>query len=165
MAEPDDHALGRSRGGLTTKVRLAVDASSRVLVIVVTAGQRADAPVFAEVMARIRVLRIGGGYPRTRPAHVLAGRAHSSRKIREYLRRRQIPHTIAEKCGQVGHRRRRGSVGGRPPGFDREKYKARHKVRCWIGLLRQARGVATRYEKLAGRFEVTVQLTVIRRAL
>lgn len=165
VAEPDDHAFGRSRGGLTTKIHLAVDASSRVLAIVVTAGQRADTPVFAEVMARIRVPRIGGGYPRTPPAHVLAGRAYSSRKIRESLRRRQAPHTIPEKRDQVGHRRRRGSAGGRPPGFDREKCKARHKVECRIGLLKQARGVATRYEKLAVRFEAATQLTLIRQAL
>lgn len=152
-AEPDDHALGRSRGGLTTKIHLAVDASFHVLAAVVTAGQRADAPVFTEVMDRIRVPRIGGGHPRTRPAHVLADHAYSSRKIREYLRRRQIPPTIPEKRDQAGHRRRRGSTGGRPPGFDCERYKARHKVECRIGLLKQARGVATRYEKLAVRYE------------
>ncbi len=165
MAEPDDYALGRSRGGLTTKVHLAVGASSRVLATVVTAGRRADAPVFAEVMARIRVPRIGGGYPRTPPAHVLADRAYSSRKTREYLRRRQIPHTIPQKRDQVGHRRRRGSAGGRPPGFGREKCKARHKVECRIGRLKQARGVASRYEKFAVRFEATIQLTLIRQAL
>ncbi|MFJ5223027.1 IS5 family transposase [Streptomyces sp. NPDC088400] len=163
-AEPDDHALGRSCGGLTTKIRLAVDASFHVLAVVVTAGQRADAPVFTEVMDRIRVPRIGGGHPRTQPAHVLADRAYSSRKIREYLRRRQIPHTIPEKRDQAGHRRRRGSTGGRPPGSDREQYKARHKAECRTGLLKQARGVATRYEKLAIRYEATIQLTLVRQA-
>ncbi|MGY3205420.1 hypothetical protein ACVW19_005935 [Streptomyces sp. TE5632] len=85
----------RSRGGLTTKIHLAVDASFHVLVAVVTAGQRAGAPVFTEVMDRISVPRIGGGHPRTRPAHVLADRAYSSLRIRQYLRRRQIPHTIS----------------------------------------------------------------------
>ncbi|WP_354670973.1 hypothetical protein [Streptomyces sp. MA15] len=44
----------------------------------------------------------------------MADRAYSSRKIREYLRRRQIPPTIPEKRDQAGHRRRRGS-GRRPP--------------------------------------------------
>ncbi|MFE4655024.1 IS5/IS1182 family transposase, partial [Streptomyces sp. NPDC056707] len=64
-----------------------------------------------------------------------------------------------------GHRLRRGSAGGRPPGFDREMYKRRHKVECRISLLKQARGVATRYDKLAVRYESTVQLTLIRQAL
>lgn len=152
-AEPDDHALGRSRGGLTTKIHLAVDASFHVLAAVITAGQRADAPVFTEVMDRIRVPRIGGGHPRTRPDHVLADRAYSSRQIRAYLRRRQIPHTIPEKRDQARHRMRRGTAGGRPPGFNREMYKRRHKIECRIGLLKQARGVATRFDKLAVRYE------------
>ncbi|GAA2565977.1 hypothetical protein GCM10010398_64050 [Streptomyces fimbriatus] len=124
-AEPDHHALGRSRGGLTTKIHLAVDASF----------------------------------------HVLADRAYSFRRIRQYLRRRQIPHTIPEKRDQAGRRFRNGWTGGRPPGFDRERYKARHKVACRIGLLEQARGIATRYEKLAVRYEATVHLALIRQAL
>ncbi|WP_254648755.1 IS5 family transposase, partial [Streptomyces sp. GbtcB6] len=164
-AEPDDHAIGRSRGGLTTKIHLAVDSTFHVLATAITAGQRGDAPLFTEVMNRIRIPRTGGGRPRTRPVHVLADRAYSSREIREYLRRRHVPHTIPEKRDQAGHRRRRGSAGGRPPGFDREVYKRRHKVENRIGLMKQARGVATRYDKLAVRYEATVQLTLIRQSL
>ncbi|WP_159029709.1 transposase [Streptomyces marincola] len=120
---------------------------------------------FTEVMDRIRVARVGGGHPRTRPVHLIADRAYSSREIRTYLRRRQIPHTIPEKRDQAGHRLRRGSAGGRPPGFDIERYKNRHKIECRIGRLKQARGVATRYDKLAVRYEATVQLTLIRQSL
>jgi transposase len=116
-------------------------------------------------MNRIRVARTGTGRPRTRPVHVLADRAYSSRQIREYLRRRQIPHTIPEKRDQAAHRLRRGSAGGRPPVFDREKYKARHKVENRVGLLKQARGVATRYDKLAVRYEATIALALIRQSL
>lgn len=75
------------------------------------------------------------------------------------------PHTIPEKRDQAGHRRHRGSAGGRPPGFDREKYKARHTVENRIALLKQARGVATRYDKLSVRHEATVQLALIRQTL
>lgn len=164
-AEPADHAIGRSRGGLTTKIHLAVDSSFHVLATVITAGQRGDAPAFTEVMNRIRVPPPGGGHPRTRPGHVLADRAYSSRAIRDYLRPRQIPHTIPEKRDQARHRLRRGSDGGRPPGFDREMYKKRNRVECRIGLLKQARGIATRYDKLAVRYEATVQLALIRQPL
>jgi len=164
-AEPDGHGVGRSRGGLTTKIHLAVDASFNVLAAVITAGQRGDASIFEQVMDRIRVPRIGGGRPRTRPGHVLADRAYSSRRIRSYLRRRGIACTIPEKRDQAGHRVRRGSLGGRPPGFDRDMYKRRHKVECRIGLLEQARGIATRHDKLAVRYESTVQLTLTRQAL
>lgn len=131
------------------KIHLAVDESFHALAAVVTAGQRGDAPVFTEVMDRIRMPRIGGGRPRTRPAHVLADRAYSSRAIRSYLRKRRIPHTIPEKLDQAGHRLRRGSAGGRPPAFDREMYKRRHKVKCRFALLKQARSVATRYDSLS----------------
>ncbi|WP_443033934.1 transposase [Streptomyces sp. AD681] len=116
-------------------------------------------------MNRIWVPRPGGSRPRTRPVHVLADRAYSSREIREYLRRRQIRHTIPEKRDQARHRLRRGSSGGRPPVLDRENYKLRHKVENRIGLLKQARGIATRYDKLAVRYEATAQLALIRQAL
>ncbi len=56
-------------------------------------------------------------------------------------------------------------LGGRPPGFNREMYKRRHEVECPIGLLKQARGVATWYGKLAVRCESTVRLALIRQAL
>lgn len=53
------------------KIHLAVDSSFDVLAEAVTAGQRGDALLFTEVMDRIRVARIAGGHPRTRPVHVL----------------------------------------------------------------------------------------------
>lgn len=116
-------------------------------------------------MKRIRVPRPGSGRPHTTPVHVLADRAYSSRQIREYLRRGQIPHTIPEKRDQAGNRRRGGSAGGRPPGFDREKYKARHVVENRISLLKRACGIATRYDKLAVRYEAGIQLALIWQAL
>ena len=42
-AEPADHGLGRSRGGLTTKVHLACEQGQKPLSLVITAGQRGDA--------------------------------------------------------------------------------------------------------------------------
>jgi transposase len=62
-AGPDDHALGRSRGGLSTKVHLASDGHARPLALRVTAGQAGDAPAFEVVMAGIRVPRSGPGRP------------------------------------------------------------------------------------------------------
>ncbi|WP_202126126.1 IS5 family transposase [Actinomadura physcomitrii] len=65
--EPGDHSLGRSRGGLSTKVHLACEQGHKPLSLVVTAGQRGDAPQFEAVMAGVRVARQGRGRPRTRP--------------------------------------------------------------------------------------------------
>ncbi|TVL90246.1 hypothetical protein CD790_22260 [Streptomyces sp. SAJ15] len=125
--EPVDHVLGRSRGGLSTKVHLAAGAHARRLAFTVTAGQAGDAPAFETVMSRIRVPRTGPGRPRTRPLAVLGDRAYSSRAIRSHLRRRGIRTVIPQPSDQVGHRLRRGRLGGRPPGVDREPYKLEHR--------------------------------------
>ncbi|MFJ2923421.1 transposase [Streptomyces massasporeus] len=66
--------MGRSRGGLTTKIHLAADARCRPLAFVLTAGQAGDAPAFTDVMARLRVPR-RRGRPRTQPDLVLADKA------------------------------------------------------------------------------------------
>ncbi|WP_405918605.1 IS5 family transposase [Streptomyces sp. NBC_00728] len=143
-----DHAIGRSRGGLPTKIHLAADAGCRPLAFVLTAGQAGDAPAFTAVMARLRVPR-RRGRPRTRPDVVLADRAYSSRAIRDHLRKRGIRTVIPVPADQRGHRLRRGSRGGRPPAFDREIYKQRNTVERCINRLKQWRGIATRYEKTA----------------
>ncbi|MFE9500829.1 hypothetical protein [Streptomyces collinus] len=83
----------------------------------VTAGQRSDAPLFTELMNRIRVPRPGSGRPRTRPVHVLKlDPAYSSREIRDYLRRRNIANAISAfetpSCPNTTRLRQRGRDNG-----------------------------------------------------
>ncbi|MEU0476367.1 IS5 family transposase [Streptomyces olivaceus] len=159
--EPDNHALGRSRGGLSTKVHLASDSRARPLALRVTAGQAGDAPAFETVMAGIRVPRSGPGRPRTRPDAVLADRAYSSRAIRNHLRRRGIRTVIPQPSDQVGHRLKRGRDGGRPPAFDAEAYKQRNSVERCINRLKQWRGLAMRTDKLAIAYQAALHLAAI----
>ncbi|MFJ2915173.1 hypothetical protein ACIO8F_38590 [Streptomyces sp. NPDC087228] len=65
---------GRSRGGFTTTVHLAVEQGRKPMSIVVTAGRRGDFPQFETVLQPIRVPRPGPGGPRTRPRRVRAER-------------------------------------------------------------------------------------------
>ena len=100
-------ALGRSRGGLTTKIHLAADSGCRPLARVTSAGQRHDSLAFLPLMGRLKVTRAGRGRPRTRPGRVLADKAYSSRAIRGSLRRRRIQTVIP---GPADH-----MIYGNPP--------------------------------------------------
>ncbi|RLU83596.1 IS5/IS1182 family transposase [Streptomyces griseocarneus] len=158
----DDEALGRSRGGLTCKIHLASDGGRRPLAIVITPGQWGDAPQLIPVLERIRVPRPAGGHPRTRPDHVSGDKAYSSRRNRRYLRRRQIRHTIPERKDQRANRKRRGSAGGRPTGFDPTMYKRRNEVERTIHALEGFRAVASRFDKRAYVFHGTVTVAAVR---
>ena len=83
-------ALGRSRGGLTTRVHLLADAGCRPLARVTSAGQRHDSVAFVPLMGRLAIARRGRGRPRTRPGRVRADKAYSGKAIRSRLRRRGI---------------------------------------------------------------------------
>ena len=140
-------ALGRSRGGLSTKIHLAADSRSRPLGFITTLGQRHDAVAFELTLAQVAVTRVGPGRPRTRPDAVLCDKAYSSRAIRAHLARRKIKAVIAIKDDQHAARLRKGRRGGRPPGFDKVHYRDRNTVERAVNKLRGHRAVATRYDK------------------
>ncbi|MFF7925400.1 IS5 family transposase [Streptomyces mirabilis] len=153
--------LGRSRGGFTTKIHLVAEGRCRPLAFVLTPGQYGDGPQLEPVLKQVSVPRAGVGRPRTRPDHVLADKAYTSRTNRRYLRRRGIRHTIPERLDQQRHRKNRGSRGGRPTGFDSERYKKRNTVERTINRLKGFRAVATRYEKRAYIYLGTVTFAAL----
>ncbi|WP_420814497.1 IS5 family transposase [Kineococcus vitellinus] len=161
-----DHAIGRSRGGLTTKTHLAVDGLGRPLAIVLTAGnvnappQAGGTPttVLATVLGEIRIARRGRGRPRTRPQHVVADKGYRSRANRRLLAARGIAATIPERADQLANRRARGSAGGRPYRFEARTYRQRNVVERAFNRLKQWRGLATRYDKHAHHYRAGLLL-------
>ena len=94
-------ALGRSRGGLTSKIHLLADSRCRPLARVTSAGQRHDSLAFAPLMDQLKIARRCPGRPRTRPGRVLGDKACSSSAIRAHLRRRGIKAAIPEPADQA----------------------------------------------------------------
>ena len=151
-AEPPDHGIGRSRGGLTSKVHLVTDGRGLPLSVILTPGQAGDNPQLLPALDAIRVPRQGPGRPRSRPDEVLADKAYSHPSTRAALRSRGIRFTSPERSDQLARRAARGSTGGRPPRFDAEAYKGRNVVERCFNRLKQWRGIATRYDKTARNY-------------
>ena len=100
------------------------------------------------LLEQLRVAR-PVGRPRTTPDAVRGDKAYSSRAIRQHLRDRGVRAVIPQPSDQIGHRLRRGSRGGRPVGYDRDDYRNRNVIERGFASLKQWRGIATRYDKLA----------------
>jgi hypothetical protein len=114
--KPGREALGRSRGGLTSKIHLAADARCRPISRITSAGHRHDSVAFEPVIGGIRIYRRGRGRPRTRPDRVwvtrptpavrsapTCGDAGSGPTSPNQPTRRTVGYAEAAKAG--GHRR------------------------------------------------------------
>ena len=149
--EPADHAIGRSRGGLTAKNHLVRDGKGRALAFVVTGGQVAGTSMLATTMEQISVAG-ARGRPRTRPQRLIADRGYPSKANRAWLRLHGIAATILERADQIAHRRR---CPGRPIDFaedQRQRYRGRNVVERCFNRLKQWRGIAMRSDKYARNY-------------
>ena len=113
----------------------------------------------ARVLDAVRVPRGRPGRPRRRPAALAGDKGYSYPTVRAWLRRRGVRAVIPERADQARQRARRG---GRRAAFDRAAYRRRSAIECTVGALKEARAVATRYEKLAIHYLALVQISMIR---
>ena len=150
-------ALGRSRGGLSAKIHLAVDGRGRPLAVLISGGQAGDNPFLLPVLDAIAVGGTGGR-PRKRPDLLLADKGYAHDSTRAALRRRGIAHVIPERRDQIARRAAKGARGGRPPGFSKEAYKQRNVVERCFNRLKQWRDLATRYAKRATIYRASLVL-------
>src|SRR5690606_28650600 len=147
--EPLDHAIGRSRDGLTTKVHLVADGRGRPMGMVLTGGNTADTTMLAATLDDICVPRDGLGQPRTRPDRGLAERGNPSKANRAWVGERWIAATIPQRDDQIAPSRKQE---GWPIDFGAEqkaRSKGRKVVERCFNKLKQWRGIGMRSDDLA----------------
>ena len=119
--------MGRSRGGLTTKIHALVDANGLPIALKLTEGQAHDGPPAQEMLAAMGPGQI-----------LLADRAYDSDALRESLAARGAWANVKPKANRK-----------RKPAFSAFLYKERNLVERFFNKLKHFRAVATRYDKLA----------------
>lgn len=122
-------ALGRSRGGLTAKLHLAVDGAGRPLRLIATAGQVAVITCANELVE----------HPRT--AAVIADKGYGSDAFAATIRATGAKVVIPPRSNRTTKRR-----------YSRVLYRTRNIVERFFNRIKHFRRVATRYDKLAGNF-------------
>ena len=148
-AAPDE-ALGRSQGGFSTKIHLRAEGHGRPITAVLTGGERHEQIALADVLDRGAIPRSGRGRPRLRPRRLAGDKGYSSPTARRRLRQRGIRPVIPTRSDQPCQ-----------PDFDRNAYRQRNRVERLINRLKQARRVATRYEKRAVNYLAMVHIGCI----
>jgi putative transposase len=152
--EPDDHAIGRSRGGLTTKIHALTDELCSPVTFALSPGQAGDNPMLWPLLHAHRA-RSSDKF------RLLGDKAYSHDSTRVRLRAMRISHTIPERSDQIARRKAKGSAGGRPPAFDPGTYRHRNTVERGFNRMKHWRGVATRYDKYALSYLGGVTLAAI----
>jgi transposase len=128
--------MGRSRGGLTTKVHALVDARGRPISLKLTPGQAHDGKSAADMLGSL-----GKGQT------LLADAAYDSDQLREDLARRGAKGEIKPMPGRLVALK-----------FNKRLYKKRNAVERFFNKMKHFRAIATRYEKHAENFLALVKL-------
>jgi transposase len=133
----EEQALGRSRGGFTTKIHAKSDASGDIIAFDLTGGEAFDGRHFETL------LDIG---PDIQPRAVICDKGYASKANRDAARRRCIASVIPHKANERD----------KPTFFARTLYKARARIEQGVGRLKRFQRVALRCEKTARNFRSIV---------
>ena len=125
-----------------------MDGRGLPLTIVLTPGQAGDSPALPELLAELRIPRLGAGRPRTTPHALRADKAYAGAKTRTMLQARGIKVVIPEKSDAIARRKAKGSAGGRPLDFDAKDYKMFEEQLLKNGGKRSGRGIENKEEAL-----------------
>ena len=145
------NALGRSRGGYSTKLHVMTDAKGSLLAVTATAGQRHESTEFENLLANCELSL----YRRSNRPEALAGdKGYSSNAIRESIQNLQVTDVIPTRSNESTNE-----------AFDRDTYRKRNIVERAIGWLKESRRIATRYDKLTSSYIAFVQLSAMRKLI
>jgi len=132
--------MGRSRGGLTTKIHALVDAEGLPVALMLSEGQAYDGKSAVDMLETVRAGTI-----------LLADRAYDSNELRELIAARGAWANIRP----MPQRRD-------PPAFSRWLYKQRNAVERFFNKLKHFRAIATRYDKRDDNYLASIKLASLR---
>ncbi len=138
--DPFAHALGRSRGGLTTKIHMACDALGYPLGFILTGGERGDATQAIGLLRKYMQPK----------AFALMDCGYDSDAIRNF---------VVQEGGTAVIPQNPTRAGVLP--FDKHLYKERHKVENLFQKLKRFRRIASRYEIKPALFAGMISLACI----
>lgn len=153
--EPKDHALGRSRGGFTTKIHLLADGNGHPLGFHLTGGQVHDSTVVDEVLMTANDLTDGAGDPVAWPVCLAGDKGYRAAWIDEYLLQLGITPVIPSKENE--------DRSARPIEFSPDQYRNRNIIERLIGWLKEYRRVFARFEKSAKNFAGMIRIAFTQR--
>ncbi len=156
--EPEDHALGRSRGGISSKIHILCDGQGHPLDVVVTAGQAHESTALDTLLDQAnRHLYDAQGDPVPWPVALAGDKGYRADWIDDYLLELEIRPVIPSKENE--------DRDARSVAFDRDQYRRRNIVERLIGWLKESRRVFSRFEKTARNFVGMIKMAFIHRYL
>ena len=156
--EPQDHALGRSRGGLTSKIHILCDRWGHPLHFHLTAGQTHESTVVDTLLAGADANVVDGkGEAIAWPVVLVGDKGYRADWIDRYLLELGIQPVIPSKTNE--------DRNARPVVFDGEVYRDRNIIERLIGWLKECRRIFSRFEKTAKNFGGMIKMAFIQRYL